>query len=156
MSNIMLAFVATFVKTWTGGRRKRRAGRPHARRRQVLSGPFPPLLHRKIRKYVKYSRIFLFCLSEKFLAQNCFARKKRGFCVGQGEKRRNPGYGFRALLFGYLQFNPGSCRPGRWSPPARAGTCRCCGWPSPRPAGGRRSRAPPSGRWSRSSRRYPG
>ena len=66
-------------------------------RRQVLIGPFPPILHRKIRKYVKYSRIFLFCLDEKSLAQNCFARKKIDFCVGQGEKRRNTGYVFRAF-----------------------------------------------------------
>ena len=72
--------------------RARRLGR-----RQVLIGPFPPILHRKIRKYVKYSRIFLFCLDEKSLAQNCFARKKIDFCVGQGEKRRNTGYVFRAF-----------------------------------------------------------
>ena len=45
-------------------------------RRQVLSGPFPSIRHRKIRKYVKYSRIFLYCLNEKLLAQNCAARKK--------------------------------------------------------------------------------
>ena len=44
-----------------------------------MSGPFPPILHRKIRKYIKYSRIFLYRLNEKWLAQNCFARKKRVF-----------------------------------------------------------------------------
>ena len=66
-------------------------------RRQVLIGPFPPILHRKIRKYSKYFRIFLSCLDEKTLAQNCFARKKKGFCVGRGEKRRNTGYVFRAF-----------------------------------------------------------
>ena len=63
--------------------------RAHIGRRQVLIGPFPPILHKKIRKYVKYSRIFLYCLDEKSLAQNCFARKKRDFCVGRGEKHRN-------------------------------------------------------------------
>ena len=62
-----------------------------------MSGPFPRILHRKIRKYVKYSRIFLFCLNEKVLAQNCFARKKRFFRVGRGEKRRNTGVVFRAF-----------------------------------------------------------
>ncbi|MBQ6274841.1 MAG: hypothetical protein IJK63_11545, partial [Oscillospiraceae bacterium] len=72
-------------------------GRLHIRRRQVLSGSFPPILHRKIRKYIKYSRIFLYCLIEKALAQNCSARKKRDFCVGQGEKHRNPGHGLRAF-----------------------------------------------------------
>ena len=44
-----------------------------------MIGPFPPSLHRKTRKYVKYSRVFLYCLDEKSLAQNCFARKKRDF-----------------------------------------------------------------------------
>ena len=66
-------------------------------RRQVLSGPFPSILHRKIRKYVKDSRIFLSCLNEKFLAQNCHARKKKDSCVGRGEKRRNTGHVFRAF-----------------------------------------------------------
>ena len=80
------------AKETGAGERARRLGR-----RQVLIGPFPPILHRKIRKYVKYSRIFLFCLDEKSLAQNCFARKKIDFCVGQGEKRRNTGYVFRAF-----------------------------------------------------------
>ena len=62
-----------------------------------MNGPFPPILHRKNRKYVKYSRFFLYCLDEKSLAQNCFARKKRDFCVGRGEKHRNNGYIFRAF-----------------------------------------------------------
>ena len=37
------------------------------RKKQVSSGYFPLMLHKKIRKYTKYSRIFLFCLNEKYL-----------------------------------------------------------------------------------------
>ncbi len=86
---IVLSFL---YKNTPGAERARRTGR-----RQVLIGPFPPILHRKIRKYVKYSRIFLYCLNEKCLAQNCYARKKQDFCVGQGEKRRNTGAVFQAF-----------------------------------------------------------
>jgi len=37
------------------------------------------MLHKIIRKYVKYSRIILFCLNEKSLAQNCFAPQEERF-----------------------------------------------------------------------------
>ena len=44
-----------------------------------MRGPFPPIHHRKIRRYNKYSRIFLLRLDEKYLAQNCFAPQTERF-----------------------------------------------------------------------------
>ena len=49
------------------------------RKYQVLSGPIPHILHEKIRKSTKDSRIFSFCLNEIWLAQNCFAPQKVRF-----------------------------------------------------------------------------
>ncbi|MBR0199573.1 MAG: hypothetical protein IJQ42_05355, partial [Oscillospiraceae bacterium] len=44
-----------------------------------MRGPFPPIHHRKIREYSKYSRIFLYRLGEKCLAQNCAAPQTERF-----------------------------------------------------------------------------
>ena len=44
-----------------------------------MRGPFPPIRHRKHRKYTEYSRCFLYCLDEKTLSQNCFAPQKVRF-----------------------------------------------------------------------------
>ena len=39
--------------------------------------PFPPILHKKFRKYDSIPGILLYCLDEKCLAQNCFAPEKQ-------------------------------------------------------------------------------
>ena len=44
-----------------------------------MRGPFPPIHHRIIREYSKYSRIFLYRLDEKCLAQNCAAPQTERF-----------------------------------------------------------------------------
>jgi len=44
-----------------------------------LRGSFPPNLYRKGREYIKYSRLFLFCLDKKQLSQNGFAPQKESF-----------------------------------------------------------------------------
>ena len=44
-----------------------------------MSGPFPPMLHEKLRKYTQVFPQFFIFLNEKILVQNCFAPEKDPF-----------------------------------------------------------------------------
>ncbi len=51
-----------------------------------MSGSFPPILHKTIRKYIQYSLIVVSCLDEKYLAQNCSAPQKDRFLCQTRQK----------------------------------------------------------------------
>ena len=53
---------------------------------QVLSVPFPLILHKKFRKYIKYSRNFLYRLNEKIVGSKLLRILKSG-CWLQDEAK---------------------------------------------------------------------
>ncbi len=71
------------------------------RKKQVLNGYFPPILYKKFGNTYSIPEFFYFVFAKTISLKTAPHPEKMYFFLGQGKKRRNTGFVFRAFLTQY-------------------------------------------------------